>query len=223
MRVGIAGASGYAGAELARLCAGHPDLELVWASAGSPAGAGHAGESVADLYPSLAGAYPELTFAELDPAGADGLDLVFLALPHGVSQSLVPDLAKRVGAVVDLSADFRLSDPAVYRAWYGTEHAAPGLLTEAVYGLPELTRDRLPGASLVAAAGCYPTAAALALAPLVSAGAIEPAGVVVDAASGLSGAGARPSPTSHFAAANEDLTAYGLLTHRHTPEIEQAT
>jgi N-acetyl-gamma-glutamyl-phosphate reductase len=125
--------------------------------------------------------------------------------------------------VVDLSADFRLRDPAVYERWYGTAHAAAALLAEAVYGLPELHRDEIVKADLVAAPGCYPTAAGLALAPLARAGLIETTGVIVDAASGVSGAGRTLKHTSHFATANEDFTAYGLLDHRHTPEIEQVT
>jgi N-acetyl-gamma-glutamyl-phosphate reductase len=216
--VGIFGASGYAGAELLRLCAQHPGLEVALATAETQAGAG-----AAELYPSLAAALPDLVFAESEPAAADGLDLVFLALPHGAAQQLVPDLRKRVGKVVDLSADFRLRDPALYPTWYGEAHAAPGLLAEFVPGIPELFRSELEGADLVAAAGCYVTAAALALAPLVRAGAIEADGVIVDAASGLSGAGRALRQTSHFATVNEDFTAYGLLDHRHTPEMEQAT
>ncbi len=217
-RVGIFGASGYAGVELLRLCARHPALEVALATGDTQAGA-----RAAELYPSLAGAFPDLVFAESDPVGAEGLDLVFLALPHGAAQQLVPDLRKRVGKVVDLSADFRLRDPALYPIWYGEAHAAPGLLCEFVHGIPELFRGELEGADLVAAAGCYVTAAALALAPLVRAGAIETGGVIVDAASGLSGAGRALRQTSHFATVNEDFTAYGLLDHRHTPEMEQAT
>ena len=216
--VGIFGASGYTGAELLRLCAGHAGFDVVLATGDSTAGT-----PVADLYPSLRAAYPGLVLAEPDPAAADGLDLVFLALPHGASQALVPDLRKRVGKVVDLAADFRLRDPSLYPTWYGGAHTAPDLLAEFVLGIPELFRDELRGADLVAAAGCYVTAAALALAPLVRAGAIEAAGVIVDAASGVSGAGRVPRQVTHFATADEDFTAYGLLTHRHTPEIEQAT
>lgn len=218
MKVGIAGASGYAGAELLRLCAGHPGLEVAWAGADTQAGI-----LAADLYPSLAGAYPALRFSGLDPADADGLDLLFLALPHGASQALVPGLAGRVGSLVDLSSDFRLRDPGLYPIWYGAQHPAPELLASAVYGLPELTRDLLPGARLVAGAGCYVTAAALALAPLVRAGAIEATGVIVDGVSGVSGAGRRLSHATQFATVDEDFCAYGLLDHRHTPEMEQAT
>jgi N-acetyl-gamma-glutamyl-phosphate reductase len=216
-QVGVYGASGYTGAELLRLCASHPDLDVVLATADSQVGG-----RAADLYPSLAAAYPDLVFAEPDPAAADGLDLAFLALPHGASQHLVPDLRKRVGHLVDLAADFRLKDPALYPTWYGEEHSQPALLAEFAFGIPELFRDELAGAPLVAAAGCYVTAAALALAPLVRAEAIEATGIVVDAASGVSGAGRTLKHSSHFGAANEDFTAYGLLTHRHTPEIEQA-
>lgn len=217
-RVGIIGASGYTGAELLRLCAQHPDIEVFVAT-----GDTQAGNAVADLYPSLAAAYPTLSFSPYEPTHFDGLDLVFLALPHGASQALVPDLRKRVGKVVDLAADFRLHDAGLYPRWYGEEHRAPELLGQFVYGLPELFRDDIRAAELVAAPGCYVTAAALALAPLVRAGAIEPRGVIVDAASGVSGAGRTPKPTSHFGTVNEDFRAYGLLDHRHTPEIEQAT
>jgi N-acetyl-gamma-glutamyl-phosphate reductase len=135
----------------------------------------------------------------------------------------VPELRKRVGTVVDLAADFRLKDPALYPQWYGEEHHHPEMLAESVLGIPELFRDRLAGAPLIAAAGCYVTAAALALAPLVRSGAIETEGVIVDAASGVSGAGRVPKPNTHFNAVDEDFTAYGLLRHRHTPEMEQAT
>ena len=216
-RVGIAGGSGYTGAELLRLCAAHPDLEVVVAT-----GDTQAGTRAADAYPSLAAAYPDLVYEAYEPTAFDGLDLAFLALPHGASQDLVPDLRKRVGTIVDLAADFRLKDPALYPTWYHAEHTAPELLAEFAFGLPELFRTDLAGAPLVAAAGCYVTAAALALAPLVRAGAVETRGIVVDAASGTSGAGRVPKPNLHFSTANEDFAAYGLLDHRHTPEIEQA-
>ena len=210
------GASGYAGAELLRLCLGHPELEVAWATADTQAGA-----FVAALYPNLAAAAPGMVFSAFDPASADGLDVVFLALPHGHSARLVPDLLSRAKVVVDLAADFRLRDPAVYEQWYGEAHEAPSLLDDFVYGLPELFRPDLAGASAVAVPGCYPTAAALALAPLVRAGAIESSGIVVDAASGVSGAGRPPKPTTSFCTVDEDFRAYGLLDHRHTPEIEQ--
>jgi N-acetyl-gamma-glutamyl-phosphate reductase len=163
--------------------------------------------------------YGDRTFSPTDATALDGLDLVFLALPHGASQDLVPDVRGRAKVVVDLAADFRLRDAGSYPTWYGDDHRAPELLAEFVYGLPELFRDEIRGAGLVAAAGCYPTAAALALAPLVRAGVVESTGIVVDAASGVSGAGRDKYP---FCGTDEDFVAYGLLDHRHTPEIEQA-
>jgi len=217
MKAGVVGASGYAGVEVLRLCAAHPDLDVAVATAGT-----NAGQPVAAHTPSLAAAYPSLVLGHTDADALDGLDVVFLALPHGESQKLVPSLIGRVGAVVDLAADFRLKDPSLYPAWYGEPHAAPELLDRFVYGLPELFRAEMAGATLVAAPGCYPTAAALALAPLVRAGAVETTGIVVDAASGVSGAGRAPSDRLHFGAVDEDFTAYGLLSHRHTPEMEQA-
>jgi N-acetyl-gamma-glutamyl-phosphate reductase len=217
LAAGVFGASGFAGAELLRLASVHPAFDVVLATADSQAGG-----LVADLYPSLAAAYPDLYLTEADPGAAEGLDLVFLALPHGASQDLVPDLRKRVGTIVDLAADFRLKDPSLYPMWYGDEHRYPHLLREAAFGIPELFREELSGAKLVAAAGCYVTAAAVALAPLVRNGAVEPAGIVVDAASGVSGAGRAAKPHTHFNAVDEDFSAYGLLNHRHTPEIEQA-
>jgi N-acetyl-gamma-glutamyl-phosphate reductase len=216
MKVGVVGASGYAGVELLRLCASHPELEVVVARAGTAAG-----QNVAAHTPSLAAAYPSLTFGATDPADLDGLDAVFLALPHGESQHLIPAIENHVGVVVDLAADFRLKDASLYPTWYGHEHTAPELLARFRYGLPELFRDDLHGATLIAAPGCYPTAASLALAPLLRAGVVAPTGIVVDAASGVSGAGRAAKPNLHFGTVDEDFVAYGLLDHRHTPEIEQ--
>ena len=216
-RVAVIGASGYTGAELLRICAAHPGLEAVVATGDSMAG-----RAVADLYPSLAPAYADTQFVPYGPGVASGCDLAFCALPHGASQSVVPELRDGVKHVVDLAADFRLDDAGLYPAWYGDEHTAPELLDDFVFGLPELFRDAIRDAELVAAPGCYVTAAALALAPLVAAGAVEPTGIIVDAASGVSGAGRPPKPSTAFCAVDEDFTAYGLLTHRHTPEIEMA-
>jgi N-acetyl-gamma-glutamyl-phosphate reductase len=218
VQVGIVGASGFTGAELLRLCAQHPDLDVRVATADT-----QADTAVADLYPSLAAAYGDLRFTTADIDRLAGLDVVFLGLPHGASQAIVPDLLGNVDHVVDLAADFRLRDAALYPKWYGEEHGAPELLGTLAYGLPELFRDEIIGADHVAVPGCYPTTAALALAPLVRAGAVETSGIVVDAASGVSGAGRPPKPTTTFCAVDEDFTAYGLLHHRHTPEIEQAT
>jgi N-acetyl-gamma-glutamyl-phosphate reductase len=214
--VGIVGASGYTGAELLRLCASHPAFEVVVATADT-----QAGKKVGSLYPSLAAAHPDLTLVPYEPSVMDGVDLAFLGLPHGASQQVMPGLRQRVDRVVDLAADFRLDDPALYPRWYGEEHQRPDLLDDFAYGLPELFRDQLRSARAVAAPGCYPTSAALALAPLVEAGVVETDGIIVDAASGVSGAGRPPKDTTTFCAVDEDFTAYGLLDHRHTPEIEQ--
>src|ERR1700722_11075710 len=228
MKVGVVGASGYAGVELLRLCAAHPDLDVVVATAGS-----HAGESVGLHTPSLVAAYPDLTYAATEPSELDGLDLVFVALPHGQSQHLIPALESEVGVIVDLAADFRLRDPASYPIWYGEPHAAPALLGRFVYGLPELHSQELSEAPLIAAPGCYPTAAILALARLIEAGALANSGsapegqpgapsLIVDAASGVSGAGRAPKDHLQFGSVDEDFIAYGLLDHRHTVEMEQA-
>ena len=216
MRVGIVGASGYTGAELLRLAAGHPEMDVVLATGDTQAGA-----AVADLYPSLRPVYGDLVFEPYSPEAVDGLDIVFCGLPHGASQALVPEVKDRVKWVLDLSADFRLKDPAAYPQWYGAEHTAPELLADFAYGLPELFRDELIGACGVAVPGCYPTAASLALAPLVRAGAVETTGIVVDAASGVSGAGRALKHGTQFCTVDEDFAAYGLLDHRHTPEMEQ--
>jgi N-acetyl-gamma-glutamyl-phosphate reductase len=215
--VAVLGASGYTGAELLRLLSSHPGFEVVAATASS-----QEGKAVAELYPSLAAAYPDLAYGPTEVSAAAGADLVFCALPHGSSQNLVPELMGMGAHVVDLAADFRLKDAGLYPEWYGQAHSCPELLGEAVFGLPELDRSELAGARLVAAPGCYVTAAALALAPLVAAGLVERSGIVVDAASGVSGAGRKLAEGTHFCTVDEDFTAYGLLTHRHTPEMEQA-
>jgi N-acetyl-gamma-glutamyl-phosphate reductase len=222
MKAGIIGGSGYTGVELLRLLAGHPAIEVATVTAHS-----RAGQLVGEYTPSLAAAYPGMVYeaagpnGDALPSGLDGLDLVFCALPHGESQRIVPALRDRVGVIVDLAADFRLRDPALYPTWYGEAHEAPELLEQAVYGLPELFRPSLAGATLVASAGCYPTAGGLALAPLVRTGLIEPSGIIVDAASGTSGAGRSASDSLHFGTVDENFVAYGLLTHRHTPEMQQ--
>jgi N-acetyl-gamma-glutamyl-phosphate reductase len=219
MKAGIVGASGYTGVELLRLLAGHPDIDVAVVTAHT-----HAGQVVGEHNPSLAAAYPGMVYEAAGPQALDlldGLDVVFCALPHGESQRMVPALRERVGLIVDLAADFRLHDAALYPTWYGEEHGAPALLEEAAFGLPELFRSGLTGATLVAAAGCYPTAAGLALAPLLRAGLLQPAGIIVDAASGVSGAGRAAKESLHFGTVDEDFVAYGLLHHRHTPEMEQ--
>ena len=151
-----------------------------------------------------------------------GLDVVFCALPHGVSMDVVPDLLGKVGRVIDLGSDFRLDDPGLYPEWYGAEHTCPELLDRSAYGLPELFRSDIRAADLIAATGCNAATATLTLAPLLAAGLIEPDGIVVNLVTGVSGAGRPPKPNTTFCTVDENVTAYGLLTHRHTPEIEQA-
>ena len=218
VRVGIIGASGYTGAELLRLCAQHPDIEVVCATGDS-----QAGTLASVLYPSLAAAYPNLVFEEFSADRFIGLDAVFLGVPHEAALEMAPQLVGKVGVVIDLSAAYRLKDSSLYPTWYGFEHTQPDLLAQAVYGLPELYRSELVGAKLIATPGCYVTAASLALTPLVQSGIISPIGVIVDAASGVSGAGRALKHSSMFSTIDEDFTAYGLLDHRHTPEIEQVT
>lgn len=215
-RVGIVGASGYTGAELLRLIAGHPDLDLVVATGDSMAG-----RRAAELYPSLATAYPDLVFSEFDAAAASGLDLVFLGLPHQASMELAPKLVGDVGCVVDLSAAFRLKDASLYPTYYGFEHSEPELLAEAVFGLPELHRSALVGARLIATPGCHVAAATLALRPLLDAGLIESTGIVVNNVTGITGAGRNPTETNVFTNIDSNVVAYGVGHHRHTPEIEQ--
>jgi N-acetyl-gamma-glutamyl-phosphate reductase len=214
--VGIIGASGFTGAELLRLAAQHPHFDVVYATGDSQAGV-----PAAELYPSLASSYPDLVFERFDLERARHLDLVFLGLPHATSMTLAPELVGHVRCVVDLSAAYRLRDASAYPLYYGFAHEQPELLDEAVYGLPEQYRHELAGARLVATPGCYVTAATLALAPLVSAGLIRRTGVIVDAASGVTGAGRAAKHENSFATVNENFAAYGLIDHRHTPEMEQ--
>lgn len=181
------------------------------------------GRPARELYPSLAVAYPELVFGDIDDAAVDAAELVFVALPHEASLMLVPELLAAGHTVVDLSAAFRLREPGHYRTYYGFEHTAPDLLAQAVYGLPEKYRADLSGARLVATPGCYVTAATLAVEPLIAAGLSDGSTTIVDAASGVSGAGRTPTATNTFTAVDDNFSAYGLLQHRHTPEMEQET
>ena len=212
-RIAIVGASGYTGAELLRLSLAHPDLEPVIATSRE-----FAGSPVRMVYPNLP---TDLAFTTLDLDAAAACDVVFLALPHGAAARTAAELAGRGTRVVDLSADLRFEDPSIYPAWFGEAHPEPTLLADAVYGLPELHRAQLHGAQLVANPGCYPTAALLALLPFVEAGVIDPATIVVTAASGVSGAGRGVNAGVHFSHVDSNLKPYGAPTHKHTPEIEQ--
>jgi N-acetyl-gamma-glutamyl-phosphate reductase len=216
IRVAVVGATGYTGAELLRLLHGHPRVQVT-----AITGHGKAGQRVSSVLPSFHGTLSGDVLASDPDAIASAAEVAFCALPHGASAPIVRKLRERGVVVFDLSADFRFGDLAVYREWYG-EHEAPDLLQTAVYGLCELEREALRSADLVAVAGCYPTSAALAIAPLVKAGVIDLETLVVDAKSGASGAGRALSESTHFAQLSEGLRAYkvgGL--HRHTPEIEQ--
>ena len=214
MRVGIVGASGYTGAELLRLAAGHPELDVVLAT-----GDTQAGTAVADLYPSLRPAYPDLVFAPYSPEAVDGLDLVFCGLPHGASQAIVPELTDRVRR---RASTWRPTSgcrtPPLYPQWYGEAHTAPELLADFAYGLPELFRDELVGRRRRRRPRLLPDGRlAGAGARWCGPGSSRPTGIIVDAASGVSGAGRPPKPTRQFCTVDEDFTAYGLLDHRHTP------
>jgi len=215
IRAAIVGAAGYTGIEMVRLLLGHPEFEVTAVTS-----AAEAGRLVEDVYPALAGC--GLVFEDPDSCSlAGGAEVAFLAVPHTASLALTPGLLDAGLTVIDLSADFRLKDAAVYESWYGTPHTAPSLLGHAVYGLPELTRASLPGAKLVACAGCYPTASALAAAPALEMGLAQAGTVLIDAKSGVSGAGRSLSPATHYPVANESVTPYKVGSHRHTPEIAQ--
>ena len=215
IEIGVIGGSGFAGSEVMRLAAAHPELHVAWAT-----GESQAGTAIADLYPGLAAAHPDARFETYDAAMLDDVDFAVLALPHGASQALMEEIAGRVKWVIDLAADFRLPDPSLYDIWYGAAHEHPELLDTFTYGLPELYRSDIASAARIAAPGCYPTSVILAVAPLVLAGVIDPTRVIADAASGVSGAGRPPKPNTTFCTVDEDFTAYGLLSHRHTPEME---
>ena len=216
IRTAILGASGYVGGELLRLMAAHPEL--------APAklyGESKAGQPLSAIHPHLVAAYADAAFEKFDGA-LDGIDLVFAALPHGHSQRIAPAILDSGIPFVDLGADFRLQNAATYEHWYGHEHEASQLLQNFVYGIPELNREAIRGVKAVAAAGCYATAAILALKPLVDSGLINPASLIVDAASGVSGAGREAKEATGFSTVDGSFSAYGLLSHRHTAEMEMA-
>lgn len=211
--VAILGASGFVGAELLRLCAAHPQLR--------PArlfGDSQAGMPLGDVHPHLALGYPDARVERFTADALYGAGLVFAALPHGHSQAIAPDIIARNIPFVDLGADFRLNDPASYERWYHEPHLAPALMGRFVYGIPELHRAEIAASKTVAAAGCYPTSAILALRPLLDL--IDPDTITVDAASGVSGAGKGLKDITHFNTVDENMNAYGLLNHRHTAEME---
>ncbi|MGB2428543.1 MAG: N-acetyl-gamma-glutamyl-phosphate reductase [Akkermansiaceae bacterium] len=218
-KIAVIGASGYTGLELLRLLLSHPHAELVCVTSRQ-----NAGSKVADLFPRFKGApAAELSFIDPDPdaVAESGAEIAFLALPHGVAAGYAASLLDKGLRIVDLSADFRLDDPQVYKEFYDGDHPAPTLLAEAVYGLPEVHRDSIAGARLVASPGCYPTSISLPLIPLLRKKLIDPASIVTCSMSGVSGAGRNASLPLIFCEANESVRAYSVPKHRHLSEIEQ--
>ncbi|NLW80606.1 MAG: N-acetyl-gamma-glutamyl-phosphate reductase [Desulfovibrionales bacterium] len=217
-RVGLVGVTGYTGMELARLLLGHPGMRLTQVTSRK-----EAGQALQRIYPFLQGTeLGDLEITQPDSAFlAANCELVFLAVPHGTAMEMAAELRKHGARVVDLSADFRLRDKDVYQGWYKVEHTQPDLLSEAVYGLPELYADRIAGAGLVANPGCYPTSAILALYPALQAGLIAPEDLVIDSKSGTTGAGRKAGVGTLYCEVSDTFRAYNLTKHRHTPEIEQ--
>lgn len=215
INIGIVGGTGYTGVELIRLIADHPRLHLAAITS-----RGEVGTRVDEIFPALKGV-TELRFQEPDVASLAKCDVVLFATPNGVAMQLTPELLDAGCKVIDLGADFRLRDAHEWQDWYGMEHTCPGLLGQAVYGLPELNRDAIAGAKLVANPGCYPTAVALGLLPLLESGQFQSGHIVADCKSGVSGAGRALRLSSLFCEANENFKAYGASGHRHLPEIEQ--
>lgn len=215
IRVAVVGASGYTGVELIRLLVGHPEVEICCVTSRQ-----HEGLPINQVFPSLSG-FCELVCSPLDVSAiAAQAELVFTALPHKSAMEVIPDFLAAGCKVIDLSADYRLKDKDVYEQWY-QEHTSPELLSEAVYGLPELFREQIAAARLVANPGCYPTSVALGLAPLLSKGLIDTASLVIDSKSGVTGAGRGAKQGSLYCEVNEGFKAYNIGSHRHTPEIEQ--
>jgi len=217
VKVAVVGAAGYAGVEAVRWILGHPQLELALATSRADAG-----RRLDEVYPALVGATDAVLTAPEPSEIAKVAQVAILAVPHTAAMSIVPELLSSGVTVIDLSADFRLADARVYAQWYGTNHLAADLLDEAVYGLPELDRSGLNGARLVAVPGCYPTATVLAAFPALESGVALGTRMVVDAKSGVSGAGRTPTSGAHYVQANESCAPYKVGNHRHTPEMEQA-
>ncbi len=214
--IAIIGATGYTGSELVRILHDHPEVEIVTITSESKAG-----RPFSAIHPHLSGVC-DLELKPMEALGHEEVDLIFLALPHGVSMEYVRDHTDTRTPIIDLSGDFRLGSPATYKEWYGQEHVIPEKVEEAVFGLPELFRREIKESRLIGNPGCYPTTSILPLAPLVKEGLIEPSGIVIDAKSGVTGAGAKAKEITHFPTANENFLVYGLKHHRHTPEIQMA-
>ncbi len=216
IKVAIVGGTGYTGVELLRLLALHPHAQVKVITSRSEEGV-----RVADMYPNLRENYPNLAFTVPDAEALTSCDVVFFATPHGVAHSLADEILQAGTRVIDLSADFRLEDADEWAQWYGQPHGAPHLLADAIYGLPEVNRDKIKDARLIAVPGCYPTAVQLGLLPLVEAGLADPKQIIASCASGVSGAGRGAKVGSLFCEAGENMMAYGVKGHRHLPEIKQ--
>ncbi len=214
-KIGIVGATGYTGVELLRLLSVHPDVEITFVTSRS-----NAGSRVDAMFPSLRG-FVDLEFSDPSDDALADCDLVFFATPNGVAMKHVPSLLKKGTKVIDLAADFRIKDVALWSKWYGMEHACPELVSEAVYGLPEINREHIKGASLIANPGCYPTAVTLGVLPLVEEGVIELGDIIADTKSGISGAGKGANVANLLSEAGESFKAYAVGGHRHQPEIAQ--
>lgn len=215
IKVGIVGGTGYTGVELLRLLTTHPEADVVAITSRSESGV-----AVADMFPSLRG-HLDLRFTEPDEGRLGECDVVFFATPHGVAQAMVPGVLAGGSRVIDLSADFRIRDVALWEQWYGQPHGCAELVETAVYGLPELNRERMRNARLIACPGCYPTSVLLGFMPLLEAGLVDTADLIANSASGVSGAGRQAKIDNLFAEVNDSFKAYGAAGHRHLPEIEQ--
>jgi len=215
IKIGIVGGTGYTGVELLRLLATHPQAEVIQITSRA-----EAGRPVSDLYGNLRGHF-DLAFSEPDPVQLAACDLVFFATPNGTAMKTVPALLAAGTRVIDLAADFRLQDPAVWEQWYGMPHSCTDVLAEAVYGLPELNREQIRQARIVANPGCYPTASALGFIPLLEQGLVDTGSLVADCKSGVSGAGRGANAAMLMGEVGESFKAYGVAGHRHLPEIRQ--
>jgi N-acetyl-gamma-glutamyl-phosphate reductase len=215
IKVGIVGGTGYTGVELLRLLAGHPNAELTAITSRS-----EKGKPVSALFPNLRGIV-ELVFSEPTIANLKDCDVVFFATPHGVAQGLVPEILAAGIRVIDLSADFRIRDIDIWEKWYAQKHAAPDLVAQAVYGLPEFNRSAIKAAKLIACPGCYPTSVQLGLKPLLESGSIDVSDIIANSASGVSGAGKQANVANLLSEISDSFKAYGASGHRHQPEIEQ--
>ncbi len=215
LKVGIVGGTGYTGVELLRLLAAHPQVKLQVITSRADAGT-----SVSQMFPSLRG-HVDLTFTHPDEAHLEQCDVVFFATPNGIAMQQTRALLDAGVRVIDLAADFRIQDIAEWQKWYGMAHACPDLVAEAVYGLPEVNRERIKSAKLVANPGCYPTAVQLGFIPLLEAGLVEEGALIADAKSGVSGAGRKAEIPTLFSEASDNFKAYGVNGHRHLPEIKQ--